>query len=71
MPSSRRRDPHARAFGLQPDQLTSYPTWTVLPAVRAGQVGRWSAEVRLSAQGYTDAFEELAATVRNVQVGIA
>ncbi len=52
-----------RAFSLQPDQLTAFPTWTALPAVQAGQVGRWSAEVRLSAQGYATALEDVAATV--------
>jgi iron complex transport system substrate-binding protein len=52
-----------RAHSLQPDQLTTYPTWTTLPAVQAGQVGRWTAEVRLSAQGFAGALEELATTV--------
>lgn len=52
-----------RAFSLQPDQLTTYPTWTALPAVQAGQVGRWSAEARLSAQGFAAVLEDLAATV--------
>ena len=52
-----------RAFSLQPDQLAAFPTWTTLPAVQARQVGRWSAEVRLSAQGYATALEDLAATV--------
>ncbi len=48
-----------RPFILQPDQLT----WAALPAVRAGQVGRWSAEARLSAQGFAAVLEDLAATV--------
>ena len=52
-----------RAFSLQPDQLAAYPTWAALPAVQAGQVGRWSAEVRLSAQGFAAALEDLTATV--------
>jgi iron complex transport system substrate-binding protein len=52
-----------RAFSLQPDRLATFPTWTTLPAVRAGKVGRWSAEVRLSAQGYATALEDLATTV--------
>jgi ABC-type Fe3+-hydroxamate transport system substrate-binding protein len=52
-----------RAHSLQPDQLTAYPTWTTLPAVQAGQVGRWTAEVRLSAQGFAGALEELGTTV--------
>jgi iron complex transport system substrate-binding protein len=56
-----------RAFSLQPDQLAAFPTWTTLPAVQAGQVGRWSAEVRLSAQGYATALEELVATVSAVR----
>jgi iron complex transport system substrate-binding protein len=52
-----------RAFSLQPDQLAAYPTWAALPAVQAGQVGRWSAEARLSAQGFAAVLEDLAATV--------
>ena len=52
-----------RAFSLQPGQLSTYPTWAALPAVRAGQVGSWSAETRLSAQGFAAAVEDLAATV--------
>lgn len=56
-----------RAFSLQPDQLAAFPTWTTLPAVQASQVRRWSAEVRLSAQGYATALEDLAATVSAVR----
>jgi iron complex transport system substrate-binding protein len=52
-----------RAFSLQPDQLTAHPTWIALPAVQAGQVGRWSAEARLSAGGFAAVLEDLAATV--------
>jgi len=52
-----------RGFSLQPDQLAAYPTWAALPAVQAGQVGKWSAEVRLSAQGFTAALEDLTAIV--------
>jgi iron complex transport system substrate-binding protein len=59
-----------RAFSLQPEQLAAYPTWTTLPAVRAGQVGRWSAEVRLSAQGYAAALEDLAAAVRAARADV-
>jgi iron complex transport system substrate-binding protein len=60
-----------RAFSLRPDQLAAYPTWEALPAVRAGQVGRWSAEVRLSAQGYAAALEDLAATVRAARADVS
>lgn len=52
-----------RAFSLQPGQLATYPTWAALPAVRAGQIGRWSAEARLSAQGFAAVLEDLATTV--------
>lgn len=52
-----------RALSLQPDQLAAYPTWSALPAVQAGQVGRWSAETRLSAQGFAAVLEDLTATV--------
>jgi iron complex transport system substrate-binding protein len=53
-----------RAYSLQPDQLAAtHPTWAALPAVGAGQVGRWSAETRLSAKGFAAVVEDLAATV--------
>ena len=52
-----------RAFSLQPDQLAAYPTWTALPAVQAGQVGKWSAEARLSAHGFAAVLEDLATAV--------
>jgi iron complex transport system substrate-binding protein len=59
-----------RAYSLQPDQLAAYPTWTALPAVQAGQVGRWSAEVRLSAPGYATVLEELTTTVAAARADI-
>jgi iron complex transport system substrate-binding protein len=59
-----------RAHSLQPDQLAAYPTWTALPAVQAGQVGRWSAEVRLSAPGYATVLEDLTATVAGARADI-
>jgi iron complex transport system substrate-binding protein len=53
-----------RAYSLQPEELAAaYPTWAALPAVQAGQVGRWSAEARLSAGGFAAVLEDLTATV--------
>lgn len=53
-----------REFSVQPDQLADeQPTWSALPAVRAGQIGAWSAEAILSYQGLTEVFEDLTATV--------
>lgn len=59
-----------RSYSLQPDDLTEYPTWMALPAVRAGQIGAWSAETVLSYQGFTTAFRDLADLIRSADAGI-
>jgi hypothetical protein len=45
---------------LHPDELSaSYPTWSTLPAVQAGQLSPWNAETVLSPQGFAVAVAEL------------
>lgn len=53
-----------REYSIQPGVLRSeQPTWSALPAVAAGQVGRWSPEAILSYQGLAAVYDGLAATV--------
>ena len=49
-----------RANVLTPAQLNEIPTWRELPAVRAGQVGPWQAEARLTFDGFAGILDELA-----------
>jgi iron complex transport system substrate-binding protein len=53
-----------RSYGLQPDELTGYPTWATLPAVEAEQVAPWNAETIMSYQGLTLAFARILDAVR-------
>lgn len=56
-----------RAGNLQPDALAEdFPTWRELPAVKAGQVGAWNAEVVLSPRGFADAVEDLTQVIADV-----
>ncbi len=60
-----------RAQALRPDQLDDKPTWAALPAVRAGQLGPYYAETRLSYQQNAAILEELAALVRRSRADVA
>jgi iron complex transport system substrate-binding protein len=46
--------------GLQPKDLKSNPTWSPLPAVRAGQITPWLSEPRFSCAGCAPRIELLA-----------
>jgi iron complex transport system substrate-binding protein len=59
-----------RPHSLQPDALRRFPTWTALPAVRAGQVYRWNAETVLSHRGFAAALSELAGHVRAARANV-
>jgi iron complex transport system substrate-binding protein len=60
-----------RPNSLQPGELDkNYPTWRSLPAVRAGQVGRWNAETVLSPRGFADAMVALTATVNAAKADV-
>ncbi|HWH01971.1 MAG TPA: ABC transporter substrate-binding protein [Pilimelia sp.] len=54
----------ARALGMTSDQLAAkFPTWKLLPAVKAGQVAPWRAETPSSYQQYAKVLGELADTI--------
>lgn len=59
-----------RPFSLQPDDLGEFPTWGTLPAVQAGQVGRWNAETVLSHQGFAAAVARLAEDVGGARADV-
>lgn len=50
----------SRSQALQPQQLNSKPTWTTLPAVKAGQIVPWLSEPRYSYTGCAPTIESLA-----------
>ncbi|THV33609.1 ABC transporter substrate-binding protein [Glycomyces buryatensis] len=55
----------ARAGNLQPEDLTEFPTWNALPAVKAGQVYSWNPEPIYSHLGGAEALEILTEAVTN------
>ncbi|RAJ59831.1 iron complex transport system substrate-binding protein [Streptomyces sp. Amel2xB2] len=54
-----------RTQALQPPALKSKPTWSDLPAVKAGQVTTWDAEPRFSYAGAAPLLEQLAKAVED------
>ncbi|MFE9206506.1 ABC transporter substrate-binding protein [Micromonospora sp. NPDC007230] len=56
-----------RSTALQPRDLTAKPTWTQLPAVRAGQVTPWDAVPRSSYAGAAPLLENLARAIRDAR----
>ncbi|MFD0420031.1 ABC transporter substrate-binding protein [Streptomyces sp. NPDC127108] len=52
-----------RSSALTEDQLAKKPTWTKLPAVKAGQTVPWSMEERYSYAGYAPVLEQLAEAI--------
>jgi iron complex transport system substrate-binding protein len=56
-----------RTAALQPKDLTAKPTWSKLPAVRAGQVTPWLSEPRFSYAGCAPLVESVAAAVRDAK----
>jgi len=56
-----------RAQALQPAALKSKPSWSELPAVKAGQVTTWDAEPRFSYAGAAPLLEKLAKAVRDAR----
>ena len=53
-----------RAAWLTLDQMLQRPTFALLPAVVAGQVGTWDVEYVNSYQGFTPVLDRLAETIR-------
>ena len=56
-----------RTFTLQPDDLKDKPTWTKLPAVKAGQVIPWDTVPRHSYAGVAPLLEQLAEAIENAK----
>lgn len=52
-----------RSSALQPKDLTGKPTWTRLPAVKAGQIVGWGSELRYSYQALTPIVSGLATSL--------
>ena len=53
-----------RAAWLTYDQMLERPTFALLPAVAAGQIGTWDVEYVNSYQGFTPVLDRLAETIR-------
>lgn len=56
-----------RTSALQPKDLTSNPTWSRLPAVKAGQITPWLSEPRFSYAGAAPLIERLAAALQKAK----
>ncbi|MQA96025.1 MAG: ABC transporter substrate-binding protein [Streptosporangiales bacterium] len=56
-----------RAAALQPKDLAAKPTWSQLPAVKAGQVEPWASEPRFSYAGFAPKVEALAKAIREAK----
>ncbi|MGH3313286.1 MAG: ABC transporter substrate-binding protein [Streptomyces sp.] len=56
-----------RTQALQPSALKSKPTWSELPAVKAGQVTTWDAEPRFSYAGAAPLLEQLAKAIEDAK----
>jgi iron complex transport system substrate-binding protein len=56
-----------RPQALQPKALTSKPTWSDLPAVKADQVTTWDAEPRFSYAGAAPLLEKLAGAIEEAK----
>ena len=57
-----------RVYGLTDEQLLAQPTFALLPAAKAGQIGPWSVEYITSFQGFTPILTTLAETIRNAEI---
>ncbi|MEV5742978.1 ABC transporter substrate-binding protein [Microbispora rosea] len=56
-----------RSTALQPEDLTSKPSWGTLPAVKADQVIGWDPVPRFSYAGAAPILENLATAIRNAK----
>ncbi|WP_432010400.1 ABC transporter substrate-binding protein [Streptomyces cucumeris] len=56
-----------RTATLQPDALTSKPTWSKLPAVKADQITPWSSEPRFSYAGAAPLIESLTKAIQDAK----
>ncbi|HEV2782397.1 MAG TPA: ABC transporter substrate-binding protein [Actinophytocola sp.] len=60
----------SRSFSLTQQQMAEFPTWQQLPAVRAGQLGAWSAEPRFNHQLATPVIRQLTDVVKRSRTDI-
>lgn len=60
-----------RTISLTQQQLAEHPTWARLPAVRAGQLGAWSAEPRFNPLLATPVIRTLAGVVQGARTEIS
>lgn len=56
-----------RTATLQPNALTSKPTWSKLPAVKADQITPWSSEPRFSYAGAAPLIESLTKAIQDAK----
>ncbi|MEU1665995.1 ABC transporter substrate-binding protein [Streptomyces sparsogenes] len=56
-----------RTATLQPKDLTAKPTWSKLPAVKAGQITPWSSEPRFSYAGAAPLVESLTKAIQDAK----
>ncbi|QKV92982.1 ABC transporter substrate-binding protein [Streptomyces sp. NA02950] len=56
-----------RTATLQPEALTGKPTWSKLPAVKAGQITPWSSEPRFSYAGAAPLVESLTKAIQDAK----
>ncbi|GLY77604.1 ABC transporter substrate-binding protein [Actinoallomurus iriomotensis] len=56
-----------RTAALQPKDLTAKPSWSKLPAVKAGQITPWLSEARFSYAGCAPVLEAFAKAVRDAK----
>jgi iron complex transport system substrate-binding protein len=56
-----------RTYALSQQELAEHPTWKQLPAVRAGQLGAWSAEPRFNYQLAAPVIRQLAGVVQKAE----
>jgi len=57
-----------RIMSMPTDELLAIPTFALLPAAQAGQIGAWTVEYVSSYQGVTPILEALAATITAAKI---
>jgi iron complex transport system substrate-binding protein len=60
----------SRSSSLSQEQLAQIPTWSQLPAVKAGQMGTWQLEPVYSYQGFATVLDDLTATIRKAKADV-
>ncbi|MGI8484210.1 MAG: hypothetical protein ACR2OU_08095 [Thermomicrobiales bacterium] len=55
-------------YGLTDDQLLAQPTFSLLSAAKAGQIGPWSVEYITSYRGFTPILNALAESIARAEI---